>query len=273
MSFVAELESDRTRSRPAIEAGGPGIDPEYVATLAHEMRNALWPMGCALELLDMADIDEASASQARGVMGRQVRQLRRLVNDLLDAHRLACQQMRIIPSFSDLSTELETVCEDHRPLFASREITLTLDVMTRPVWLNVDWDRLGQALNNLLNNSLKFTDPGGSVRVALSVDLPTRSAVVSIRDNGIGIEPTVLQAIFEPHSHDSSCRNPTGLGLGLPLAKRLVELHGGQLLARSEGQGMGAEFRILLPLPDQTHIRHSSMVERCRISTAHGRSG
>ena len=249
LSIVADLDGKRGHQRPVVEKRmAPGIDRNCVATLAHEIRNILSPLSGSLELLNVAGIDETSASQARGVIGRQVRQLQRLVNDLLDAHRIEYQQIQITPSLTELSTALEAICEDHRPVFASRGITLTLDVTSRPLWLQIDVDRLDQALNNLLSNSLKFTDRGGSVRVGLSVDLTTHSAAISVRDTGIGIEPTVMHAIFEPHAHDVSCRNASGLGLGLPLVKRLVELHGGHLAVHSDGHGKGTEFRILLPL-------------------------
>jgi signal transduction histidine kinase len=122
--------------------------------------------------------------------------------------------------------------------------------MTRPLCLSIDVDRLDQALSNLLSNSLKFTDRGGSVDVGLFIDATRQCAVISVTDTGIGIEPAMMHAIFDSHAHESSARNASGLGLGLPLVKRLVELHGGHLSVRSEGRGKGAEFRILLPLPD-----------------------
>ena len=163
MSIVADLDGKRSHQKPVVEKRmALGIDRDCVATLAHEIRNILSPLSGSLDLLNMSGIDEMSARQAREVMKRQVRQLQRLTNDLLDMHRIEYQQFRIIPSLTDISTALEAVYEDHRPVFASRGIALTLDMMIRPLWLEVDVDRLDQALNNLLNNSLMFTVRGGS---------------------------------------------------------------------------------------------------------------
>ncbi len=123
-------------------------------------RNSQHPVsaGRSLELLNSVGIDQTSARQVRGVIGRQVLQLQRLVNDLLDAYRTQHQQIRIIPSLTDLPTALEAICQDHYRVFASRGISLTLDVTKRPLWLNIDVDRLDQAWSNLLSNRLTFTD-------------------------------------------------------------------------------------------------------------------
>jgi signal transduction histidine kinase len=226
-----------------------GIDPEFAATLAHEMRNLLAPLGNSLELLNLPGVDEHAASQARAVMGRQIRHLQRLINDLLDVHRLERQEIELVTCPLDLNELVRSVCEDHEPLFLARDIQLCLTLPEQPLWLEVDPDRLDQALNNLLQNGLKFTDRGGRVSVGVELDSPRRGAVIFVRDTGIGIEPAMMRAIFHTHAHDSSDRNRSGLGFGLPLARRLVELHGGSLEGVSAGRGQGSEFRIHLPLP------------------------
>jgi signal transduction histidine kinase len=226
-----------------------GIDPEVVATFAHEIRNILSPLSMSAELLNVPTLDEASLSQAKGVVCRQVRQLRRLVNDLLDVHRLECQQLYLTLKSTDLTKAVEAICNDHRGLFVAQGISLLTDLAAEPVWIEVDLDRIEQVLNNLLSNSLKFTDRGGQVRVGISVDVEHQSVVISVRDTGVGIEPTLLDGIFKPLAHELSYRNRSGLGLGLPLSKRLIELHGGHLIAHSQGDGKGSEFCILLPLP------------------------
>jgi two-component system CheB/CheR fusion protein len=132
-------------------------------------------------------------------------------------------------------------------VFASQGIELTLNLPTEPIFLKVDVGRLEQAMSNLLSNSLKFTDRGGNVHIALSSEAANDQVVISVSDTGIGIEPAVMRSIFNPLAHDSSLRNGSGLGLGLPLVKRLVELHDGHLIVNSDGPGKGAEFRILLP--------------------------
>src|SRR6185503_5041997 len=130
---------------------------------------------------------------------------------------------------TELRKVVEAICDDHRAVFAAQGITLIADMMTQPLWMQVDQDRFEQVLNNLLGNSLKFTDRGGQVSVGVSVDAMQQCVVISVCDTGIGIEPTVIDSIFEPLAHESSYRNRSGLGLGLPLAKRLIEMHGGRL--------------------------------------------
>jgi signal transduction histidine kinase len=225
-----------------------GIDPAFAATLAHEMRNLLAPLGNSLELLNQPGVEEHAARQARAVMGRQIRHLQRLINDLLDVHRLERQEIELVTCPLDLNELVRSVCEDHEPLFVAREIQLCLALPEQPLWLEVDPDRLDQVLNNLLQNGLKFTDRGGRVSVGVELDPPRCCAVIVVRDTGIGIEPAMMRAIFHTHAHDSSDRNRSGLGFGLPLARRLVELHGGSLEAESAGRGQGSEFRIRLPL-------------------------
>src|SRR6185295_16911754 len=110
------------------------------------------------------------------------------------------------------------------------------------LWMPVDQDRFEQVLNNLLGNSLKFTDRGGQVRVGVSVDAMQQCVIISVCDTGVGIEPNIIDSIFGPLAHESSYRNRSGLGLGLLLAKRLIEMHGGRLVAHSEGAGKGSEF-------------------------------
>lgn len=250
MSIAADLEMSCLHPVDAVVPSG--IDPEFAATLAHEMRNLLAPLGNSLELLNLPGVEEHAASQARAVMGRQIRHLQRLINDLLDAHRLERQEIELVTCPSDLNELVRSVCEDHEPLFVARNIQLNLALPEQPLWLELDPDRLDQALNNLLQNGLKFTDRGGRVSVAVELNSSRHSAVISVRDTGVGIEPAMLRAILHTRLHDSSHRNRSGLGFGLPLARRLVELHGGSLEAASAGRGQGAEFRILLPLPAYT---------------------
>jgi signal transduction histidine kinase len=251
MNIAADLETGSCE-RDVIETGAGGLasgaEPEFAATLAHEMRNLLAPLSVCLEVLDLPGVDEHSARQARAVMGRQVHQLQRLVNDLLDAHRLERHEIELVSCPLDLNELVRSVCEDHGPAFASRGVALCVQALDQPLWMEIDSDRLNQALNNLLHNSLKFTDHGGSVHIGLSLEIQRQRAVIFVRDTGVGIAPERLPAIFQNHSHDASNRNRSGLGLGLPLARRLVELHGGRLEASSAGLGHGAEFRILLPL-------------------------
>lgn len=254
--MATDAQDERCQLRLKIEeAPAARIAPAFVAVLAHEIRNVLSPMSGSLELLNLADLDEIPAFKAREVMGRQIRYLRRLVNNLLDTRRIEHQQIQIVPRLTEVSTIIEAICEDHRAVFAAHGIALELEVITGPLWVNVDADRLDQAMKNLLSNSLKFTNRGGTVRLGLFVDVAKHCAVISLNVTGIGIEPTEMPAIFAPHARDSSARNASGVDLGLPLVKRLVELHGGHLAARSDGGGRGAEFCIFLPLAQRVAPR------------------
>lgn len=257
--MATDMQGKRCQLRLTLEETPvPRIPPAYVTVLAHEIRNVLSPLSSSLELLNLADLDEDAATKAREVMGRQLRYLRRLVNDLLDTHRIEHHQIQILPKLTELSMIIETICEDHRPIFAAHGIALEMEVIAGPLWVNVDADRLDQAMKNLLSNSLKFTNRGGKVRLGLFVDVAKHCAVISVNDTGIGIEPTEMPAIFDSHARDSSVRNASGVGLGLPLVKHLVELHGGHLTARSDGGGRGAEFCIFLPLAQRVAPRARS---------------
>jgi signal transduction histidine kinase len=233
----------QTDSRRAV----PRDAPDVIAILAHEIRNILSPLNTSCELLSLADSDEQSKLQAKGVIGRQLRQLCRLVNDLLDSRQMGGQQFRAVPCRTELNKVLDAIYDDYRPVFASHGIALEFGGLVEPVWIVIDPHRLDQVLNNLLGNSLKFTDPGGSVRLALAIDAEIQRAIISVSDTGTGIAPTAIGSIFDPYECDPSFRNRSGLGLGLPLAKQLVELIGGRLEASSDGIGKGTEFRILLP--------------------------
>jgi two-component system CheB/CheR fusion protein len=143
---------------------------------------------------------------------------------------------------------VQAVYCDYQAVFAARGVALLSESPTEPVWAAVDLDRLDQALSNLLSNGLKFTDRGGSVVLGLDVESHGHFAVISVTDNGIGMTPDVIETLFQLHAHESSPRNRAGLGLGLPLAKSLIELHGGRLEVESHGLGRGASFRVLIPL-------------------------
>jgi two-component system, sensor histidine kinase len=250
MSVAAKpVTASRSERALAEEHFASGVDPDLVATLAHEIRNILSPLSMAFDLLSLDSPDELPASHAKEVIGRQIRQLRRVVNDLLDADRIGHHQLQVTRQVTDASVLLATVCDDYREAFALQHIALTLALPTKPVWLALDAGRFEQVVSNLLSNSLKFTDAGGAVHVELSVDVAARRATLSVSDTGIGIEPAAIDGIFDLREHDSSRRNASGLGLGLPLVKRLVELHGGRVSVHSDGRGNGTRFCILLPLP------------------------
>jgi signal transduction histidine kinase len=223
---------------------------EFLAMLAHELRNPLGPIVNAIELLTSPRRHGQSLDQLRDILQRQVRHLSRLVDDLLDVSRITRGKVQLRRERLDAAELVRATAEDHRQLIEAAGLTLKLDVGAEPVWATGDSTRLAQALANLLLNSVKFTDAGGSVAVALTVDHQQKRAVVRVEDTGIGIEPDMLPLVFETFAQaDRSLdRARGGLGLGLALVKGLVELHGGQVNAASDGTGQGAVFTFWLPL-------------------------
>lgn len=221
---------------------------EFLAMLSHELRNPLAPVRSALWLLDSGTGPE-QATRARQVIARQVAHLGRIVDDLLDLTRVSRGKIDVRTARVDLVEIVRRTAEDHHPLFLAHDVTLAVGLGARPVWIEADGTRIAQAIGNLLQNAVKFTEAGGHVDVAVA-DEPDGTAVVCVRDDGIGIPPALLERIFEPfmQADESLHRTRGGVGLGLPLVKALVELHGGTAGARSKGKGLGAEFTIRLPV-------------------------
>jgi PAS domain S-box-containing protein len=221
---------------------------EFLGVLSHELRNPLAPIQNALYILDRAEPGGEQAARAKAIIARQVAHLARLVDDLLDVTRISRGKIRLRRSRFDLGELVLRTVEDHRALFADREIALDVRISPGPLPVDADETRVAQVLGNLLLNSAKFTDGGG--RVAVSVEPDGDAAEISVRDTGAGISPEMLGRLFEPFTQadDSLHRSRGGLGLGLSLVKGLVELHGGAVVARSEGVGQGAELVVRLRL-------------------------
>jgi signal transduction histidine kinase len=221
---------------------------EFLAVLGHEMRNPLAPVQNALHVLALRGDDPATLGWAREVIQRQVRHLKRMVDDLLDVSRIARGKVSIQRERLDLAQLVRTTAEDRQGNLAESGLTLQMDLPGAPVWVDGDPTRLAQVVGNLLNNAVKFTDPGGRVAVRVAADGPDR-VVVSVRDTGIGIEPGLLPRLFDAYvqADQSPERARGGLGLGLVLVRGLVRLHGGEAWAASEGPGRGAEVAFWLP--------------------------
>lgn len=221
---------------------------EFLATLAHELRNPLAPIGNALEVLKRAGDDPQILTQAREAIERQLSHLVRLVDDLLDVSRITRDRLELRKSRVDLNTAIRHALETCRPLADREQQAIEVELLREPVWLDADPVRLAQIFNNLLNNACKYAGKGGSVR--LTVELQGDEVFVAVRDSGIGIAPDKLDVIFDMFSQvqGSSGQGPSGLGIGLTLVKRLVELHGGSISACSDGPGHGSEFGVRLPL-------------------------
>lgn len=221
---------------------------EFLAMLAHELRNPLAPIRNGVEVLELADPgDDESRQWAREVIGRQVRHLTSLVDDLLDVSRITRGKITLNQAPIDVSTFVQAALESSRPLISSRNHVLEVDVEEGTLPVHGDATRLAQVVTNLLNNAAKYTPEGGRIR--LSAHREGDRAVVRVADNGEGIAPEMISRVFELFEQASRSidRSEGGLGIGLTLAKRLVEMHGGTIEARSEGPGKGSEFVVGLP--------------------------
>jgi CheY-like chemotaxis protein len=215
------------------------------------LRNPLAPALTGLALLREAPDDQAGRTHATAMIERQVRHLKRLVDDLLDEARITRGQMALRLERLDLGRLARTAAGDRRRLLEQAGLTLTVQVPETPVWARGDEVRLTQVMSNLLDNAAKFTDRGGAVTVRLAV--AAGQAVLTVTDTGIGIAPAVLPRLFAAltQADRSLDRARGGLGLGLSVVRGLVELHGGRVEAASRGEGQGSEFTVRLPVEDE----------------------
>lgn len=228
---------------------------EFLATLAHELRNPLAPLINSLRLLQLPDSSARTRENAQTVMERQLRQMVRLVDDLLDVSRITTGKLAITRERVDIQSVMQDAVEASGSFIAACGHELDVQVPPDPVYLDADAFRLAQVFSNLLNNAAKYTNAGGIIRFGARVE--NQHLIVDVSDNGIGIAPDMLQNIFVMFTQvDQSLeRTHAGLGVGLALSKHLVELHGGNLLAVSEGPGRGSTFRVCLEISSQAAPR------------------
>jgi len=248
--------TERTRSETRLRAlaaeltEANRLKDEFVATLAHELRNPLAPIRSALELIKLrAARGEAPKAAAFDVISRQVSQLVRLVDDLLDLSRISRGLIELRRAPLPLAAALADAVETSRPLIDQHAHALSVSLPDEDMVVDADPTRLVQVVANLLNNAAKFTPRGGRIELRLA-RADDATAVISVRDSGVGIPPDMLDHVFDlftqvdrSHAHIGG-----GLGIGLTLVRRLVEMHGGRVEARSGGAGAGSEFRITLPV-------------------------
>jgi signal transduction histidine kinase len=221
---------------------------EFLATLSHELRNPLAPIRNALELMRRIGPDAALNERALAIMERQLQQLVRLTDDLLDVSRITRNRIELRRDRIDLRTVLRSAVETIEPLSEASGHAMSMDLPESPLWVYADFTRLAQAFANLLNNAVKYTDRGGRISVSGAVDAD--EAVVEVSDTGIGIDPALLPQIFDMFMQieQDLARARSGLGIGLTLARRLIELHEGRIDAHSGGAGAGTTFTVRLPL-------------------------
>jgi PAS domain S-box-containing protein len=219
----------------------------FLATLAHELRNPLSPISNALQLWQSVEQNPAEMERLRGLMERQVRQMTRLIDDLMDVSRITRGKIHLRRQSVDLATLVAGAVEAVRPMIDAHHHQLVVDLPAEPIWVDGDVARLTQVFANILNNAAKYTSKGGEIHVAAS--RTNGRAVVRIRDNGPGIPPQMLSAIFDAFRQvdETLDRAHGGLGIGLTLVKQLIELHGGTVTAHSDGVNQGSEFVVELP--------------------------
>ena len=240
---------------------------EFLATLAHELRNPLAPIRNSLHLMSQPAANAAVQEKARATMERQLKQLVRLVDDLLDINRISKGKLQLVKTPLELSEAINSAVETSRPLIVEMQQELHIDLPPEPVVVDADLVRLAQALMNLLNNAAKYS-PKNTV-IDLKVERKDSEALITVRDHGIGIASEQLPRIFDIFSQVDPAldRSRGGLGIGLSLVKSLVELHGGTIEARSEGLGKGSEFTIRLPIAKAPSARHSEVAAETPVST------
>jgi PAS domain S-box-containing protein len=239
-------------SRAALQDADRRKD-DFLATLAHELRNPLAPIASGLHALQLLENDAATTSRLHKMLNRQVEHMVRLVDDLMEVARITRGKIEIEKRRVDLATIIEGAVEVAKPYIGTRKHQLVVDIGDEPLHLDADLVRVEQTLANLLNNAARYTEEGGTIRLRARRD--GSDAVVIVQDNGIGISAEMLPKVFEPFTQVQTgrSRGHGGLGVGLTLARTLVELHGGTLEARSEGIGKGSEFTVRLPLAAELH--------------------
>jgi PAS domain S-box-containing protein len=221
---------------------------EFLAVLAHELRNPLAPLRHALEILHLAHDDPATVEKVGGIMERQLQHMVRLIDDLLDVSRIAGNRLELRREPIDIAAVVHSALETCGPLLSQSQHSLKLTLPPHPLHVDADRGRLAQAFANLLNNAVKYTENGG--RIWLTVERAGSEVLVMVRDSGIGIPENMLEPIFEMFVQvDSSLeRAQGGLGIGLQLVKRIIETHGGSVVAESAGTGKGSQFTVRLPV-------------------------
>ena len=243
---IARDVTERKRAEEVLREADRRKD-EFLAMLAHELRNPLAPLRTGLHLLRLAGGDRAQAEQVLGMMGRQVEQLVRLVDDLLDVSRIMRGKIELRKQPVELAEVLGHAVETARPLIDAQRHELSVSLPAPAVLLDGDPVRLAQVFGNLLTNAAKYTEPGG--HIWLSGAGEGDMAIVRVRDTGIGMAPETLPFVFDlfVQADRTNTRARGGLGIGLTLVRRLLEMHGGSVTASSDGPGKGSEFVVRLP--------------------------
>jgi hypothetical protein len=243
---------------------------EFLALLAHELRNPLAPIRTALEVLRRRDVPAPALDQAGLLAERQLRNMARLLDDLLDVSRIREGRIELRKEPLNVSTLLRAAADAAQPLMDERRHDFVVDDPANDIWVEGDGVRLEQVLGNLLNNAAKYTEPRGEIR--LSANSNDGNVLIRVQDTGIGIEPLMVSRVFDlfVQAERRTELSAGGVGVGLSLAKKLVELHGGRVEAFSAGAGRGAEFIVRLPTTAPPPAAEEKLVASAVAATAHG---
>jgi signal transduction histidine kinase/CheY-like chemotaxis protein len=246
-SRVQERTRELEEANAALRTADRNKD-QFLAVLAHELRNPLAPLSNSLEILERAVNDPDLRRESLATMRRQLGQLIRLVDDLLEVSRISQGKIQLRKCQIELAPAARQAWESALPLLERRGHVATILIADAPMYIVADAARIAQVISNLLNNAAKFTPPKGEIQLEVAPE--GSQAVIRVRDTGVGIAPENLKYIFEPFAQVEAQleRNEAGLGIGLTLVRELIELHGGTIEAHSEGLGLGSEFVVRLPL-------------------------
>ncbi|MEP6790417.1 MAG: ATP-binding protein, partial [Ramlibacter sp.] len=238
--------TERKQAEQTLQEASRAKD-EFLATLAHELRNPLAPIRTGLEILKKDTANGPPSQRARSIIERQLVHMIRLIDDLLDISRISSGKIRLEMQRVQLRTVIDTALETTRPAIEAGRHSLAVDLPEDEIWMDADLTRLAQAVGNLLNNAAKYTPPGG--QLGLQVRREGTRAVIQVTDNGVGVPAEMLERIFQLFAQVGRTidRAQGGLGIGLSLVRSLVELHGGSVSAQSDGPGRGSTFTLRIP--------------------------
>lgn len=253
-------DAQRKRADDLAEANRSKED--FMALLSHELRNPLSPILSALNVQRLVKTDDPILQQAGAIIERQVKQMVRLVDDLLDVSRITKGKLRLDKQRVELRGIINSAAETVRPLLDARKHEFSVSLPTEPIWVKADPARLEQVVVNLLNNAAKYTNSGGLVR--LSVSAADGEATIKVRDNGLGMPPDMLPRVFDLFTQvdHTLSRSHGGLGVGLALVRTLVEMHEGRVQAYSAGLSHGSEFTVILPALAKVPTPQKAVLQR-----------
>jgi signal transduction histidine kinase/ActR/RegA family two-component response regulator len=274
LTEICRAQAEATRAREALEEREERLrdadrrKDEFLAMLAHELRNPLAPIRTGLELIRLTGEVPDKIERVRSMMERQVGHMVRLIDDLLDVSRITSGKIRLQRVPTHLQAMVNTALEANRGALNEAQVALSVELPHAPVVLDVDPTRFVQIVSNLLHNAVKFTNPQGQIKIAAGLQRPSAAADpelwLSVSDSGIGISADMLPRVFDLFTQGDTSRTGSqkGLGIGLALARRLIEMHDGTIEAASEGVGLGSTFTLRLPAS-------ATIVEQAQTSSLH----